>query len=75
MEAAAYDNYMAMKNLNVKVAVLNYVAYHERLLLCDFIENITEIGRYIVSNKNTKGSGEPFINFDITHIRTLEDFL
>ena len=75
LEAAAYDNYVALKNLGAKVAVLNYVAYHERLLLCDFIENITEIGRYTVRNKNTKGSGEPFINFDVTQMRTLEDFL
>lgn len=75
LEAAAYDNYIALKNLGAKVAVLNYVAYHEHLLLCDFVENITEIGRYIVRDKNTKGSGEPFINFDVTHMRTLEDFL
>lgn len=75
LEAAAYDNYMALKNLGAKVAVLNYVAYHERLLLCDFIENITEIGRYTVKNRNTKGSGEPFINFDVTQMRTLEEFL
>lgn len=75
VEAAAYDNYMALKNLGAKVAVLNYVAYHERLLFCDFIEKITEIGRYKVSNKDTKGSGEDFINFDVTQMRTLEDFL
>lgn len=75
LEAAAYDNYMALKKLGAKVAVLNYVAYHERLLLCEFIENITEIGRYTVRNKDTKGSGEPFINFDVTQMRTLEDFL
>ena len=75
LEAAAYDNYVALKDLGAKVAVLNYVAYHERLLLCDFIEEITEIGRYKVSNKDTKGSGEEFINFDVTQIRTLEDFL
>ena len=81
LQAAAYDNYIALKNfggkvpLGMKVAVLNYVAYHERLLLCDFIEKITEIGRYKVSNKNTKGSGEDFINFDVTQMRTFEDFL
>ena len=75
LEAAAYDNYMALKNIRAKVAVLNYVAYHERLLLCDFIENITEIRRYSVGNRGTKGSGEPFINFDVTQMRTLEEFL
>ena len=75
LEAAAYDNYVALKNLGAKVAVLNYVAYHECLLLCDFIENITEIGRYTVRNKDTKGSGEPFINFDVTQMRTLKNFL
>ena len=75
LEAAAYDNYKALKKLGAKVAVLNYVAFHERLLLCDFIEKITEIGRYKVRNRNTKGSGEPFINFDVTQMRTLEDFL
>lgn len=75
LEAAAYDNYIALKNLGAKVAVLNYVAYHERLLLCDFVENITEIGRYSVKNRDTKGSGERFINFDVIQMRTLEEFL
>lgn len=75
LEAAAYDSYVALKDLGAKVAVLNYVVYHERLLLCDFIEKITEIGRYEVGNKWTKGSGEKFINFDVSEMRTLEDFL
>ena len=75
VEAAAYDSYVALKDLGAKVAVLNYVAYHERLLLCDFIENIEALDPYEVGNRQTKGSGEPFVNFDVTQMRTLEDFL
>ena len=75
MELDAYDNYEALQSIGVKVAVLNYVAYHERLLLCDFIENIRVVRRSEGMTQTTTGSGTPFVNTDLNGMRTLLDFL
>ena len=75
IHTSSYDNYVALKNLDVKVAILTYIAYHDRLLLCDFIENIEAVDPYEVENEQTDMDGERFVNFDVTQMRTLEDFL
>ena len=75
IELDAYDNYVALQSIGVRVAVLNYVAYHDRLLLCDFIENIEETYRSKGLTQTDTGSGTPFVNTDLTGMRTLLDFL
>ena len=75
MELDAYDNYAALHKIGVKVAVLNYVAYHNRLLLCDFIENIKVVRRSEGLTQTTTGSRTPFVNTDLNGMRTLLEFL
>lgn len=74
-EAEAYDNYVALKKIGVRVAILNYVAYHERFLLCDFVDKVKELRRYFVTTDTDTGSKTPYINFDVTPMRTLQEFL
>ena len=74
-ELDAYENYVALNQIGVRVAVLNYVAYHQRLLLCDFIENIKELRRDQVTTATKTGSRTPFVNFDVNPMRTLDRFL
>ena len=75
MEADAYDNYVALQGLGVRVAVLNYCAYHDRPLLCDYVENVTAVHRDSVQLSTTKGSRTPFINFDCRELRSLDLFI
>ena len=75
IELDAYDNYRALQSIGVKVAVLNYVAYYDRLLLCDFIENIEELYRSEGRTQTTTGSGTPYINQALNGMRTLLEFL
>ena len=75
MELDAYDNYEALQSIGVKVAVLNYIAYHERLLLCDFIENIRVVRRSEGMTQTATGSRTPFVNTDLNGMRTLLEFL
>ena len=75
IELDAYDNYVALQSIGVRVAVLNYVAYHDRLLLCDFIENIREVRRSEGLTKTDTGSGTGYVNTDLNGMRTLLDFL
>ena len=74
-EAEAYDNYMALSEIGVRVAILNYVSYHERLLLCDFVDKVTALYRDRVTTQTQRGSKTPYINFDVTPMRTLQEFL
>jgi hypothetical protein len=75
-EEEAYDNYFALaQQLGIKVAVFNYCAYHERLLLLDFIENIKIAFRGKVTSATVTGSRTPFINFDAHSMRTFEEFV
>ncbi|MCL0076178.1 hypothetical protein M1O17_04875 [Dehalococcoidia bacterium] len=75
MEEAAYDNYSAIQSLGVSVAIINYCAFHPRLLLCDFIENVEILLRASVTTPTQTGSRTPFVNFDLNSMRTLDLFL
>jgi hypothetical protein len=75
MEAEAYDNYRALAGLGVRLALMDYCAYHGRLLVCDFVERITPLHRDRVRATATAGSRTPFINFDLTPMRSLEEFI
>ena len=74
-EAEAYDNYVELSKIGVRVAILNYVAYHDRFLLCDFVDKVKELRRYFVTTDTETGSRTPYINFDVTPMRTLQEFL
>ena len=74
-QSSAHDNYAALDQIGIKVAVLNYIAYHERLLLCDFIDNIEELHRDEVRGQRLIGSGTAFINFNAESMRSLPRFL
>jgi hypothetical protein len=74
-EAAAYDNYDALAGLGVRVCVLNYVPYHPRPLLCDSSSSVRPIYRSPGVGTTTKGSRTPWINFDLTRLRSLDAFL
>lgn len=75
MEADAYDAYMKLHTLGARIVILNYCAYNERLLLCDYIERIQILHRDKVTGPTTTGSRTPFVNFDCTGLRTLETFI
>ena len=74
IHTTSYDNYVKLQEIGVKVAILTYIAYHDRLLLCDFIETMEELRRAPVAFTD-KGSGKDVINFDASQMRTLEEFL
>lgn len=74
-EAEAYDNYQALAKLGIRVVILNYCAYHDRLLVCDFVQRVTPLHRDQVRLTTTRGSRTPFINFDLNTMRSLEEFL
>ncbi len=75
METDAYNNYTAIHSLGVRVAVLNYCAYHPRLLLCDFIENVRVLRQDRVTTQTMTGSRTPFINFYCGSMRSFQNFL
>jgi hypothetical protein len=75
MEAAAYDSYISIVKIGVRVAILNYCSYHHRPLLCKFVENIKLLFRDNVSTLTYTGSGTPYINFDCRSLRTFQDFM
>jgi hypothetical protein len=74
-EQMAYDNYLALQSLGVSIAIINYCAYHSRLILCDFVENVDVLLRAEVTTSTVTGSRTPFINFDMNSMRTLNTFL
>lgn len=74
-EREAFDNYLALHSIGVRVVILYYIAYHRRYLLCDFIENIREIYRNKAINPTQLGSGTPMTNFDANSMNTFSTFI
>lgn len=74
-EASAYDNYQALQSIGVRVAILNYCAYHPRHLLCDFVEKAQVLNRSEVQTETLTGSRTPFVNPYLRALRTLAEFL
>ena len=74
-ESEAFDNYASLNEIGIRVAILNYIAYHDRLLLCDFVGNIEGLHRDQVTSATRRGSRTPFVNFDANDMRTLQTFL
>ncbi len=75
IEAEAFDNYRALADAGIRMALLDYCAYHERLIVCDFVERITPLHRDRVRTATRTGSRTPFINFDLRALRSLEEFI
>lgn len=75
MEADAYDNYRLIQSIGVRVVILNYCAYHERLLLCDYVENINILHHDEVTTQTLQGSRTPYVNFDCNSMRSLDEFI
>jgi hypothetical protein len=75
METDAYENYQRIHSLGVRVVLLNYCAYHPRLLLCDYIERIKVIWQGRVTTNTQTGSRTPFINFYCPSTRDFQEFL
>lgn len=75
-QRSAHENYAALRKIGVKVAVLNYIAYHQRLLLCDFIENIEVLySDKVRGEKLVDRSGTDYVNFNAESMRSLPTFL
>jgi hypothetical protein len=74
-EMEPYNNYIRLTSLGVKVAVLNYCAYHNQHILCDFVDAIPDVYREKVRLGTVVGSGTPYVNFDLKSMRSLQDFL
>ncbi len=74
-EQAAYCNYVALQSLGVSIAIINYCAYHPRLLLCDFVEKVEPLLQARVTTSTLTGSRTPFVNIDLNSMRTLDLFL
>jgi hypothetical protein len=74
-EEAAHKNYLTLWGAGIRVAILNWCAYHPRLLLCDFMNKAENpLGCFSVSETFT-GSRTPYVNLDLREFRTLADFL
>lgn len=74
-ELEPYNNYVRLTSLGVKVAVLNYCAYHNRRILCEFVDAVSDVYREKVRLGTLVGSGTPYVNFDLKSMRSLQDFL
>lgn len=74
-ELEPYNNYVRLTSLGAKVVVLNYCAYHNRHILCDFVDAVSDVYREKVRLGTIVGSGTPYVNFDLKSMRSLHDFL
>ena len=76
-EREAFDNYLALSKMGIRVAILYYIAYHERILLCDFVENIEVFYRDRSRGVAGQGRGSrtPILNFDANSMKTFQIFL
>ncbi len=74
-EEAAYDNYLALHSIGASTVIVNYCAYHPRLLLCDFVHRVELLLRASVTTPTQTGSRTPFVNIDLNSMPTLNTFL
>lgn len=75
VEADAWDNYMSLWSVGVKVALLIYCAYHSRPILCDWPQkDVITLERTKVQVTG-KGSGTDYCNIKLTSFRTFDKFI
>jgi len=74
VEAAAWDVYMRLRAMGVRIAVLAYCPYHPRPLLTDYADD-----RWIVRERTrpvaSQGSGTPYVNVELSKLRPISEFL
>lgn len=75
MEQAPFENYLRLSQMRIRVAILNYCAYADQMLLCEFVEKVKVIHRDVVRTTTFRGSRTPFVNVDLRSMRSLTDFL
>lgn len=75
MEQAPFDNYFRLSRMRIRVAILNYCAYADQMLLCEFVERIKVIHRDIVRTTTVRGSRTPYVNVDMRSMRLFTNFL
>ena len=77
MELGAYENYDKLRGINVRTAALTYCAYAvaDKMLTCEFVENMKIIFKGHLTTQTITGSGTPFVNFDLRSNRSIVDFL
>jgi len=75
IEKAPFENYLRLNQMRIKVAILNYCAYADQVLLCELIERIKVIHRDVVQTTTFRGSRTPFVNIDLRSMRSLTNFL
>lgn len=76
IEADAWDNYLNLNRAGVRCAILMYVSYHERPLLCGYPNDewLTQ-GRRRVETQTITGSGTDYCNVDLRKICTFSEFM
>lgn len=77
MELGAYENYDKLHGMNVRTAALTYCAYAvaDKMLTCEFVENMKILFKGHLTTQTMTGSGTPFVNFDFRSNRSIVDFL
>lgn len=77
MELDAYETYLKLAEIKVKTAVFVYCAYArpDRMLTCEFVQNLKVLFKGSLITRTITGSGTPFINFDLRKNRSLIDFI
>ena len=75
MEELAYENYISLTKISVRVVILNYCAYYEMPLLCDNVDRFKIIYKDSLKSRRGTGSGTPWVNFDTRSLMTFQDFL
>ena len=75
VEADAWDNYMSLWSVDVKVALLIYCAYHSRPILCDWPrEDVITRPRTKVQVTG-KGSSTDYCDIELTGFQTVDKFM
>jgi hypothetical protein len=75
MEQAPFENYLRLNQMRIRVAILNYCAYADQMLLCELVEKLKVIHRDVVRTATFRGSRTPFVNVDLRSMRSLANFL
>lgn len=76
IEADAWDNYLNLNGAGILCAILMYVSYHERPLLCGYPDDgWLTAPRTKVETQTRRGSGTDYCNVDLRKICTFSEFM
>lgn len=74
VEANAWENYIDLQKIKVKVIVCVFCPYHKRPLLCSYPKDELAI-RNKTFVKTSLGSGTPYINLDLEKFEWFHNFI